>query len=53
MTPQETRVFKLDSYIKGYDLDFDIDDSTNAKLYNSVSLVEMQELTLDGIFIEI
>lgn len=48
VTPQEIRLLKLDSYIKGYNLDYQIDDPTSAKLYSSFATVDKQELGLQG-----
>jgi hypothetical protein len=48
VTPDETRVLRLNSYIKGYDLDFSLDDETNAKLYSSFAVTDKQDLGLKG-----
>jgi hypothetical protein len=41
-------VLWLNSYIKGYDLDFQIDDATSAKLYSSFTVADQQDLALKG-----
>ncbi len=48
VTPDETRILRLNSYIKGYDLDFSLDDDTNAKLYSSFAVADKQDLGLKG-----
>jgi hypothetical protein len=47
-TPEETRILHLNSYIKGYDLEFTLDDQTNAKLYSSFAVADKQDLGLKG-----
>lgn len=47
-TPEETRILRLKSYIKGYDLEFTLDDQINAKLYSSFAVADKQDLGLKG-----
>lgn len=47
-TPEETRILQLNSYIKGYDLEFTLDDQTKAKLYSSFAVADKQDLGLKG-----
>jgi hypothetical protein len=49
VTPDETRILKLNSYIRGYDLDFQVDDASSAKLYNSFATADKKDLALKGI----
>ena len=49
VTPDETRILKLDSYIRGYDLEFQVDDVSSAKLYSSFATADKKDLALKGI----
>lgn len=46
LTPEETRVLELSRYIKGYDLQYTVEDAEGVKLYSSFSISDKQNLNL-------